>query len=184
MNGRNAAAWVAAFAVLVLLAFRVIDTDGGSTSAGGGNQSTQNDGAASKSREAKVLRVVDGDTILVRRSSSGQTERVRYIGVDTPESVKPDTPVQCYGHEASNYNKSLVGGKTVRLVPDREPYDKYGRSLAFVYVGNTLINAELVRNGYARTLEIPPNTSRAGQFAGLERVAIRTSRGLWGRCDR
>jgi micrococcal nuclease len=130
-----------------------------------------------------VLRTVDGDTILVR-DGDGRVERVRYIGVDTPESVKPNAPVDCYGHEASNYNRSLVQGRTVRLVPDREAEDKYGRSLAFVYVGDVLVNAELLKNGYARTLEIEPNTSRAEQFAELERVAIRTRKGLWRACDR
>jgi micrococcal nuclease len=134
-------------------------------------------------RDATVLRVVDGDTILVRDSNGG-TERVRYIGVDTPESVKPNTPVQCYGHEASNFNKQLVEGKRVRLVPDAEAQDKYGRSLAFVYVGSTLVQSELLRNGYARTLEIEPNTSKAAYFADLERVAIRTRKGLWRTCDR
>jgi micrococcal nuclease len=130
-----------------------------------------------------VLRVVDGDTILVR-GSNGRNERIRYIGVDTPESVKPNTPVQCYGHEASNFNKQLVEGRKVRLVPDAEATDKYGRSLAFVYVGKTLVQSELLRNGYARTLEIEPNTSKAAQFAALERVAIRTRKGLWQACNR
>jgi micrococcal nuclease len=126
---------------------------------------------------------VDGDTILVR-GANGRNERVRYIGVDTPESVKPNSPVECYGHEASDFNKQLVQGRRVRLVPDQEAEDKYGRSLAFVYVGDTFVNAELVKNGYARTLEIAPNTSKAGYLAGLERVAIRTNKGLWRACDR
>ena len=105
-------------------------------------------------------------------------------GVDTPESVKPNAPVDCYGHEASDFNKRLVTGKTVRLVPDHEPRDKYGRSLAFVYVGDTLVEAELLKNGHARTLEIEPNTSKASYFAQLERVAIRKNMGLWRACDR
>ncbi len=179
---RGAAAWVAAFAALVVLATQLIDTGEQqsrlpSPSANGGSQ-------ARSARTAKVLRVVDGDTILVRAASGGRAERVRYIGVDTPETVKEGTPVQCFGHEASDYNRRLVEGETVRLVPDVEPTDKYGRSLAFVYVGERFVNAELLRGGYARTIEIPPNTSKADYFADLERVAIRTRKGLWKACDR
>jgi micrococcal nuclease len=176
MSRASAAAWVTAFAALVVLANYLI-----------GDSSTPSEKSAAPApmtaREATVIRAVDGDTILVR-GAGGRTERVRYIGVDTPESVKPDSPVECYGHEASDYNASLVEGKRVRLVPDREAEDKYGRSLAFVYVGNTFVNAELLKNGYARTIEIEPNTSKADYFAGLERVAIRTNTGLWRTCDR
>ena len=178
MTQRNAAAWIAVFAALVIVAFRVIG-GGGS----GYGEPAPKPGAATHAREVRVLRAVDGDTSLVQ-DPGGSTERIRYIGVDTPESVKPNAPVDCYGHEASEFNKRLVTGKTVRLVPDHEPYDKYGRSLAFVYVGDTLVEAELLKNGYARTLEIEPNTSKASYFAKLERVAIRTKKGLWQACDR
>lgn len=180
MSWSKAAAWVVAFVLLVALGNVLIADD---LKPSTDSPRATSDAAKLGARNAKVLRAVDGDTILVRDAGGG-TERVRYIGVDTPESVKPDTPVQCYGHEASSYNRSLVQGKTVRLVPDREPEDKYGRSLAFVYVGNTLVQAELLKNGYARTIEIEPNTSKAEYFAGLERVAIRTNKGLWRACDR
>lgn len=179
MSWRGAATWVAVFAALVVIAYQAID-DGRN---GESQQDSPSSSAQLSPRTAKVLRAVDGDTILVR-DSDGRVERVRYIGVDTPESVKPNTPVQCYGHEASDFNRALVQGKTVRLVPDREAEDKYGRSLAFVYVGDTFVNAELLKNGYARTIEIAPNTSKAEYFAGLERVAIRTKKGLWRACDR
>ena len=175
MSRANAAAWVAAFAALVVLANFVIED----SPAPSGKPSSAPEGA----RTATVLRAVDGDTILVR-GANGRTERVRYIGVDTPESVKPDSPVECYGHEASDFNKQLVQGRRVRLVPDAEAQDKYGRSLAFVYLGNTLVQSELLKGGYARTLEIEPNTSKAAYFADLERVAIRTRKGLWRTCDR
>lgn len=177
MSWRSAAAWVAGFAVLVLLGGRLIDSGERGTS-----QQPSGSALPGGSRTVTVLRVVDGDTILVR-SSRGK-ERVRYIGVDTPESVKPNTPVQCYGHEASNYNRSLVAGRQVRLVPDHEAQDKYGRTLAYVYLGGKLVNAELLRLGYARTLEIAPNTSKARYFASLESVAIRTNKGLWKACPR
>lgn len=170
------------FAALVLAATRLIETGAGPNRSGdaGGGVSPATD---LRPRDARVLRVVDGDTILVRLAAGG-TERVRYIGVDTPESVKPNTPVQCFGKRASHYNQQLVQNRDVHLVADNEPRDKYGRALAFVYVDNVLVNAELLKHGYARTLEIEPNTSKAAYFARLERVAIRTNQGLWGACDR
>ena len=132
------------------------------------------------SAEVKVVRVVDGDTI--EADVDGEEEDVRYIGVDTPESVKPDTPVECYGLEASHFNERLVEGKTVRLEYDAEQRDVYGRLLAYVYLGDEFVNAELVRRGYAQTLTIPPNTRFADLFARLEREASDDARGLWGRC--
>ncbi|MFY9468933.1 MAG: thermonuclease family protein [Solirubrobacterales bacterium] len=186
MTARKASGWVAFFAVLVLVGFELIET--GDVSNGGGDDDRAGRGESTTAREARVLRVIDGDTILVRPivagSLRGRTERVRYIGVDTPESVKPNSPVECFGARASAYNKRLVAGKTVRLVPDAESRDRYGRTLAFVYADGVFVNARLIRDGYARTLEIEPNTSRAGYFARLERVAISTSKGLWGYCDR
>jgi micrococcal nuclease len=132
------------------------------------------------SATAPVTRVVDGDTIEVELG--GRQEDVRYIGVDTPETVKPDTPVQCFGPEASARNHELVEGRTVRLVFDAERRDVYGRLLAYVYVGDDFINGELVSGGYARTLEIEPNTSRAPLLARLAEAAGAAGRGLWGAC--
>jgi micrococcal nuclease len=129
---------------------------------------------------AKVVRVVDGDTIVA--SVDGEDEYVRYIGVDTPETVKPDTPVQCFGPNASDANHRLVEGRTVRLVFDREARDVYGRLLAYVYVGGRFVNAELVRDGYARTLEIAPNTAHAAEFQRMASRAARAGKGLWGAC--
>ena len=131
---------------------------------------------------AQVLRVVDGDTIRVRLD--GRTERVRYIGIDTPESVKPGTPVQCYAERASAANAALVAGRRVRLVADAERRDRYGRLLAYVYrvPDGAFVNAALVRDGFARTLTIPPNVAHAAQFAGLASAARRAGRGLWGAC--
>jgi micrococcal nuclease len=129
---------------------------------------------------AKVVRVVDGDTIVA--SVDGEDEYVRYIGVDTPETVKPDTPIQCFGPNASDENHKLVEGRTVRLVFDREARDDYGRLLAYVYAGGRFVNAELVRGGFARTLEIAPNTSHAAELQRLATRAARAGRGLWGAC--
>lgn len=129
---------------------------------------------------AEVLRVVDGDTIEV--SVEGVEERVRYIGVDTPESVAPGRPVECFGRRAAAFNERLVGGRQVSLRFDRERRDRYGRLLAYVRVGDRDVNAELVQRGFGRTLTIPPNDSRAELFARLERGAAGAARGLWGAC--
>jgi micrococcal nuclease len=130
---------------------------------------------------ARVTRVVDGDTIEARLPG-GQVEDVRYIGVDTPETVKPGTPVQCYGEAASAFNHHLVTGRRVRLRVGAEPRDVYGRLLAYVYLGPRFVNAELVRRGLARTLAIPPNTRFAPRLARIEHRAARRGRGLWGAC--
>jgi micrococcal nuclease len=133
---------------------------------------------------AQVLRVVDGDTIAVRLD--GRTERVRYIGIDTPESVKPNTPVQCYAEKASHYNASLVDGRAVTLRLDAEQRDRYGRLLAYVYTSPpspTFVNRVLVARGYARTLTIPPNVAHADEFARLARRAREDGAGLWRACE-
>jgi micrococcal nuclease len=128
-----------------------------------------------------VVRVVDGDTIKVRLDG-GRTERVRYIGIDTPESVKPDTPVECFAKKASHFNASLVGGRDVTLRTDAEDRDRYGRLLAYVYADGRFVNRELVARGYARTLTVPPNVAHADEFARLARNARRAGIGLWQAC--
>jgi micrococcal nuclease len=163
--------WAAALASLSLIAL---------AGCGSSGASGLDPGALPQTVRAHVIRAVDGDTALVRLR--GETEYVRYIGVDTPETVKPGTPVQCYGPRAHDYDQRVVGGRTVRLVFDREREDVYGRLLAYVYAGRRFVNAALVRDGYARTLTIPPNTAHAGLFARLAQRAARRGRGLWGRC--
>jgi micrococcal nuclease len=132
------------------------------------------------SARAYVVRAVDGDTIEV--SLDGELEDVRYIGVDTPETVKPDTPVQCFGPRASAFDHRLVEGHWVRLVFGVERRDVYGRLLAYAYLGRRFVNAELVRRGLARTLTIAPNDLHAGLFNRLEQRAAGAGRGLWGAC--
>jgi len=146
----------------------------------GGRLAAGHDGAPAAS--GRVVRVVDGDTIRVRLG--GTEERVRYIGVDTPESVKPGTPVQCFGKAASSFNTRLVGARTVRLEFDAERRDRYGRLLAYVYrePDGLFVNAELVRRGYAQPLTIPPNVAHASEFRRLGRSARRGGRGLWAAC--
>jgi micrococcal nuclease len=131
--------------------------------------------------DAFVVRAVDGDTVEAR--IGGRLEDVRYIGVDTPETVKPGTPVQCYGHRASDFDRRLVEHERVRLVFGVERRDVYGRLLAYAYIGHTFVNAELVRRGLARALAIPPNTLHEQLFERLQRRAARTGRGLWGDCE-
>jgi len=137
---------------------------------------------ADRDRVGRVARIVDGDTIVV--ALAGRTERVRYIGIDTPESVKPDSPVQCYAHRAAVENARLVARQRVRLVLDVEPRDRFGRLLAYVYRARdgVLVNAALVRGGFARTLTIPPNVRFADRFRALAAQARRAGRGLWSAC--
>ncbi|HET8814389.1 MAG TPA: thermonuclease family protein [Solirubrobacterales bacterium] len=137
-------------------------------------------GEPPRSATAYVTRVVDGDTIEVRLG--GESEDVRYIGVDTPETVKPGEPVQCYGPAASRFNHRLVERRRVRLVFDEERRDVYGRLLAYVYLDDRLVNAELLRGGLARTLTIPPNDHFAVRFERIEMAAARAGRGLWDAC--
>jgi micrococcal nuclease len=137
--------------------------------------------AGPRSAQAFVTRVVDGDTIEAR--IDGRVEDVRYIGVDTPETVKPGTPVQCFGHRASSFDQRLVEHRRVRLVFGVERRDVYRRLLAYVYIGHKFVNASLVRRGLARTLTIPPNTRYSPLFRRLELDAARVGRGLWGACE-
>jgi micrococcal nuclease len=129
---------------------------------------------------APVTRVVDGDT--VEATVGGAVEDIRYIGLDTPESVAPGQPVECFGRRAAEFNRRLVEGRIVRLVFDDERRDHYGRLLAYVYLGDEFVNAALVRRGYARTLTIAPNDRFAGLFARLEQEAGNAGRGLWSSC--
>lgn len=117
----------------------------------------------------EVLRVVDGDTIIVE--IDGQRERVRYIGIDTPEMNDSREVVLEKARDATDANEALVAGKTVRLEFDVQRRDKYGRLLAYVWVGDTLVNEELVRRGYAELLTIPPNVRYAERLAEARRAA-------------
>jgi micrococcal nuclease len=128
----------------------------------------------------QVADVVDGDTIDVL---IGEVKtRVRYIGMDTPETVDPDKPVECYGKEASERNKELVAGKTVALVSDAEDKDKYGRLLRYVYADGTFVNLELVKEGFATAEPIPPDTAHAKEFADAAALARTDGIGLWSAC--
>jgi micrococcal nuclease len=136
--------------------------------------------SASAREAARVVRVIDGDTILVE--IDGREERVRYIGVDTPETVAPDRPVGCFGPEASARNKALVEGRTVELERDISDRDRFNRLLRYVYVDGTLVNAELLRDGYATSVTFPPDVRENARFRALEQEARAAGRGLWSAC--
>ncbi|MGH2954979.1 MAG: thermonuclease family protein [Solirubrobacterales bacterium] len=157
--------------------------DGDRDGTGDGTEREPGDGGGGSPRGGvvvPVVDVVDGDTIEVLLD--GEEEDVRYIGVDTPESVAPGEPVECFAKRASEFNAELVAGERVRLVFDAERRDVYGRLLAYVYVGERFVNAALVRRGYARTLTIEPNDAFAGLFDRLEQAAGNAGHGLWGAC--
>lgn len=124
-------------------------------------------------RELKVKRVIDGDTIELANG-----ERVRYIGIDTPEIYPPRGP-EYYSKEAKEANRTLVEGKRVRLEFDVENRDKYGRLLAYVFVDTIFVNAELLRLGYAKVYFVPPNVRYRALFIKLETEARSAGRGLW-----
>jgi micrococcal nuclease len=136
---------------------------------------------ATATYNATVIRTVDGDTIDVR-FDNGRTERVRILGADTPETVDPRKPVQCYGHEASAYTHERLYGRRVRLETDVEKRDKYGRLLAYVYLNGQRYDDELLRLGFARLLIIPPNGVHARAMLEAELYAQEHARGLWGAC--
>lgn len=126
--------------------------------------------------DAEVTSIVDGDTVHVRLD--GRDERVRYIGIDTPETSSN----QPYSAEARERNRELVEGQTVRLVVDVQERDRYGRLLAYVYTPDgSFVNAKLVAEGFARLLTVPPNVRFASVFRALETEARDAERNLWQR---
>jgi micrococcal nuclease len=135
------------------------------------------DAHAQTSLTGQVLRVIDGDTIRVRIGN--REERVRYIGMNTPELHHPEKGLEPFGREAAESNRALVGDQTVRLELDVQERDKYGRLLAYVYLGDTMVNAELVANGYAQVMTIPPNVRHQDLFLKLQREARLLQLGLW-----
>ena len=131
-----------------------------------------------------VVRVVDGDTVVVR-SDAGE-ETVRLIGVDTPETKHPSKPVQCFGKEATAFTKSLLPeGTRVRLERDVEERDRYDRVLAYVHRADdgVFVNLELARQGFADVLTIAPNVAYSSQFVAAVAEARDDQRGLWSACD-
>jgi len=158
-------------AVVVVLVLAVRARQGG-----GDGDPPAGDGAAS------VVRVVDGDTVAVRLGRREET--VRLIGIDTPETVDPRSPVARFGEEASARTKALLpAGTGVRLVADVEARDRYDRLLAYVYRDDgTFVNLALVEDGYASVLTYPPNVAHQSEFTAAAARARDEGRGLWSAC--
>ena len=132
---------------------------------------------------ARVTRVVDGDTIVV--DLGGRSEKIRLLGIDTPETKSPTKPVQCYGHEASAHTTDLLApGTEVRLERDVEERDQYGRLLAYVYRSSDdlFVNLELARGGFASLLTYEPNVAHVGELSSAVDNARSHQAGLWGQC--
>ena len=135
-----------------------------------------------------VVRAVDGDTAVVR--VDGQERRVRLLGVDTPETVHPNKPIQFYGKEASNFTKESLNGKRVWLEYDSNPQDRYNRHLAYVWLANpktidetsireSMFNARLLLGGYAKVMIIKPNNKYADLFNKIQAEAQKSKIGMW-----
>ena len=133
---------------------------------------------------ATVAYIVDGDTVdLV---INGREERVRLIGIDTPETKKPDTPIECFGPEATAFMQQLLPvGTPVLIERDVVNRDDYGRLLGYVYraTDGIFVNYEMMRQGYAQPLSFPPNDTYARLFADAARAAERDDAGLWAACS-
>ena len=140
-------------------------------------------GAPAEPGAATVVRTVDGDTIVVR--IGGRDERVRLIGIDTPESVDPRRPVECFGKEAAARTAELLpAGTPVRLVGDVEPRDRYDRLLAYVYRASDglFVNLALAEEGYASLATFPPNVAHVDDFRAATARAREDGLGLWSAC--
>lgn len=138
--------------------------------------------------QAVIVRAVDGDTAVVK--VDGQEKRVRFLGVDTPETVHPNKPVQFYGKEASNFTKESLNGRRVWLEYDSNPQDRYGRHLAYIWLKNpktideasireNMFNAKLLLGGYAKVMIIRPNKRYEAEFKKFQAEAQRAKLGVW-----
>lgn len=138
--------------------------------------------AAQSALDGIVTRIVDGDTIHV--DVGGRVEKVRYIGVDTPELHHPARGEEPGGRAAADVNRQLVSERRVRLELDVQARDRHGRLLAYVWVADTMVNAELIRRGFAQVMTVPPNVRHQSLFLRLQREAREAGRGLWAETGR
>lgn len=141
-------------------------------------ETTSQSTAEAQSSAVKVARVIDGDTIEIE---GGQ--RIRLIGIDTPETVNPRVPVACFGKEASDKTKSLLEGKSVTLEKDVSETDTYGRLLRYVFLDTLFVNDYLVRQGFAQVSTYPPDVKYQNQFQEAQKEARDNNRGLWSACQ-
>ena len=174
MSSRSTALWIALFVALAIA--------GGAVGLLAGDDSGER--AVPGAAYGRVVRAIDGDTVEILLAAKAET--VRYIGVDAPETVEPGAPVQCFGRQASAFNRRMIEGRRVRLRFGAERRDRYGRLLAYVYPEGSArsASAELIARGYGRELTIAPNSAHAVAFARLERHARRHHLGLWRACGR
>ncbi len=135
----------------------------------------------STGRLATVTRVVDGDTAHVLVGDTDLT--IRFIGIDTPETVAPGQPVECYGPESSRFTTRRLTGQRIRLTFDVERIDPFGRTLAYLWLADgSMFNGLLVRRGFATVATYPPDTRYVGRFEAAQRAAKEAGRGLWSAC--
>ena len=125
----------------------------------------------------EVIRVIDGDTVELKNG-----ERLRYNDIDTPETVHPSKPVECYGPQASAKNKDLVEGEIILVELGNPEKDRYGRLLGYVYVDDLFVNAELVRGGYAEVNSYGNPGSKLSNLLDIEKNAKKSMQGLWEAC--
>ena len=125
----------------------------------------------------EVIRVIDGDTVELKNG-----ERLRYNDIDTPETVHPSKPVECYGPQASAKNKELVEGEIILVELGNPERDRYGRLLGYVYVDDLFVNAELVKGGYAEVNSYGNPGSKLSNLLDIEKNAKKSMKGLWGAC--
>ena len=144
------------------------------------NSASTSDNTSNISSELyEVVRVVDGDTIII--DYNGTEERVRLIGVDTPESVHPDKEKNTeFGTTASNFSKELLTDKYVKIELDVQERDQYGRILAYVYLDDVMVNKTLLQEGYAKVATYPPNVKYVDDFTSIQEEARNNKKGLWG----
>ncbi|KUG03311.1 nuclease(snase)domain [hydrocarbon metagenome] len=173
------------FAAIILLFFLTCFSGCLYNSAGLDNNANQSEKAGINNSTSadkligQVTQVVDGDTIWVDLNNNS-SEKVRLIGVDTPETVHPTIGEEPYGREASNYTKSRLTDQQIELELDVQDRDQYGRLLAYVWIGSELFNETLVRQGYAQLSTYPPNVKYVDRFTAAQTVARNASLGLWG----
>lgn len=142
------------------------------------NENTKINTDLSDLSEYKVVRVVDGDTFII--DYKGKEERVRLIGIDTPESVHPNESKNTEeGIKTSNYTKERLDGKMIKLELDVQERDKYGRILAYIYVDGNMYNKELLELGYAKLATYPPNVKYVDDFTKLQEEARENKVGIW-----
>jgi len=136
--------------------------------------------ATPRLQAAVVTRIIDGDTIEVQMN--GESFKVRYIGIDTPETVAPNRPVECFGPQATGRNGELVSGRQVELEKDVSERDDFDRLLRYVYVDGRMVNELLVAEGFAQVSTFPPDVKYVDRFLEAQRRASEKALGLWRAC--